>query len=497
MARVMPDSTVGYSERLAIFDKPVQLIGIRDTGYIDYYPINDFSTQGVIQFQIPGVGSDYLDLSRSYLKVKCKIVKKDGSDILAWGDRARSTQSSTTVRAKRQAEGVNDANKNSGGTPTLTPSVSQPQPGQTGGGEESLAVVAPVNNTMHSLFSRVDVTLQNKLLTESDTSYPYQSYMKSLLYTSKEQKNGVMRMQMYFQQKKVDDTVNWVMSDDEGFKTRGAFFDGSNEVEMCGVLYCDIFSITKLLPNGVPLGITLYPNTPEFALVSPTLNADFKLVITKASFRTCTVDVSDEVKAAHAEVLNIAPAIYTYMKSEVKRFTLPKGLFSTDINDPFTGRIPSEMVIGIVKARAAHGSYNTDPYNFEHCNVARVQVTADGSDLGEGAIETNYNKKNALHSEYLDAYRSLVGAGLNEDDIPVTRQEFQEGGSTLYRFVAAPENLHRSVTSEDGVTPLKRLGNLRVNLRFAKELKEPMTVVIFAKFPAGIKIDKSRMVSEL
>jgi hypothetical protein len=53
MARVMADATVGYPERLAIFDKPVQVIGIRDTDYIEYYPINDFSTQGVIQFQIP------------------------------------------------------------------------------------------------------------------------------------------------------------------------------------------------------------------------------------------------------------------------------------------------------------------------------------------------------------------------------------------------------------------------------------------------------------
>ena len=53
---VLSDSYVGYSEELAIFEKPLQNVGVRRMHSSTYYLIDDFSNQGVIQFSVPNNG---------------------------------------------------------------------------------------------------------------------------------------------------------------------------------------------------------------------------------------------------------------------------------------------------------------------------------------------------------------------------------------------------------------------------------------------------------
>jgi hypothetical protein len=349
---------------------------------------------------------------------------------------------------------------------------------------------------MHSIFSRVNVTLQNRVVTESDTHYAYQAYMKALLNTTNAQKEGPLQMQLFYKVDKAPIMLKWMLTEDGSLHARGAFFNASNTVELAGGLCCDIFEINKLIPNGVGLGITLYPSNPEFSIISDDVGVDLKMVITNASFKLCSVEVSPEIAAAHAEVLRDHPAIYTYTKTELKRFTIPKGIFSTDINDPFAGRVPSEMVIGLVKGRASHGVYGQDPFAFEHFHVTRVHVTVDGIDLGEGPIETKYEGDRTTFSSYLSAYRSLRGCNGVEDECPFSRMAYLDGKNVLYRFVTNPE-VSRSINGDADVTPLRRLGNVRVSLRFDKELPEAVTVIMFAKFPGGLKIDKNRSVTEL
>jgi len=53
----------------------------------------------------------------------------------------------------------------------------------TSNGEElaAEAQVAPVNNWLHSLWSQVDLSLNNVLVTKSSNTYPYRAYIETLL----------------------------------------------------------------------------------------------------------------------------------------------------------------------------------------------------------------------------------------------------------------------------------------------------------------------------
>ena len=76
---------------------------------------------------IPGTGDAYLDLANTYLLIRAKVVRGDGTDLAA------DTQ------------------------------------------------VAPVNNWLHSLFSQVDVYINDTLVTPSSNTYPFRAYVETLL----------------------------------------------------------------------------------------------------------------------------------------------------------------------------------------------------------------------------------------------------------------------------------------------------------------------------
>ena len=94
---------------------------------VEYHYIATIIENGPIEFNIPGSGEDYLDLANTYLHIRVKIVETDGTDIAA------------------------DAG------------------------------VGPVNLFLHSLFSQVDVQLNDKLVTSSASIYAHRAYLETLL----------------------------------------------------------------------------------------------------------------------------------------------------------------------------------------------------------------------------------------------------------------------------------------------------------------------------
>ena len=67
--------------------------------------------------------------------------------------------------------------------------------GLSGGGQTS---VAPVNNFLHSLFKQVDVYLNGKQVTPAMGTYPYRSYIETLLNYDVSAKKSQLSSALYF-----------------------------------------------------------------------------------------------------------------------------------------------------------------------------------------------------------------------------------------------------------------------------------------------------------
>ena len=96
---------------------PPTQTSVKEGQDIEYHPFTALEKSGPIKFAIDGTGDEYLDLYHTNLYVEAKVVCADGS----------------------------------------------PLPDDTD--------VAPVNLTLHSLFSQVDVSLNDRLVTSSKATY--------------------------------------------------------------------------------------------------------------------------------------------------------------------------------------------------------------------------------------------------------------------------------------------------------------------------------------
>ncbi|XP_013777386.1 uncharacterized protein LOC106462055 [Limulus polyphemus] len=115
---------------------PIQTV-IEEGQWTEYYPLSSVTNRGPIEFCISGLRDEYLDSVQSYLHVKAKIVKLDGTN-------------------KRKDEDTS----------------------------------APVNLLLHSLFSQVDVYLIDKLISSSHNLYAYKAYIETLLIYNGEAKRS-------------------------------------------------------------------------------------------------------------------------------------------------------------------------------------------------------------------------------------------------------------------------------------------------------------------
>lgn len=397
--------------------------------------------------------------------MSCKITKKDGTDIV-------SVQPQDRTDAGQQAAGQLPAASRQPKVSTA-PIVIDP--------------VGPVNNFLSSLFSRVDVSIQDHNITPADHLYSYTAYFKNLLFTTLEEKQGILQTEMFY----ADDSrymdhhipIPNYTAGNSGLQERSKFFASSNVVDLCGRLYTDMNEIDRYIANGVSVRIKLYLNRPEFCLMALPEN-EYQFKISKAYLNVCTVNTAPEIVVAHSEILKTHPAIYPYTKTETKRFTLTSGVHSTEINDPFQGRIPSEFFVALVRENAVHGQYDKNPFNFINADVTSIQCTVDSQDLGQGQIQMRYGDT-PEDSNYMEAYNTFRGLLENPSNIPITRAQFFNG-YTVYRFYSEMPKENNNISNE--YLPLRRNGNLKISIKFAKALPETTTILIMARFSSAFKI---------
>lgn len=118
---------MAYPSELALFNDPKVPVTHQKVQFVEYRPTSQLNS-GALQFTIDPSANQYIDLKRTKLHIKVKITKADGS-----------------------ALGTQDR-------------------------------VAPINLVLHSLFSQIDVQLQQELVTGSASqSYPYKAYLETLL----------------------------------------------------------------------------------------------------------------------------------------------------------------------------------------------------------------------------------------------------------------------------------------------------------------------------
>ena len=95
--------------------------------WVEHSPVSTITSSSPIEFIVSGSGEDYMDLNNTLLEVKACIKTTNDSPVSA------------------------------------------------------AVAVAPINNTLHSLFSQIDVSLNDVNVSSATTTYPYRAFIETHL----------------------------------------------------------------------------------------------------------------------------------------------------------------------------------------------------------------------------------------------------------------------------------------------------------------------------
>ena len=445
-------SNLGYGEELAIFERPIVDAGVEKVRWIEHRPVNQISQDSAIEFQVSGSGSQYVDLRRTYLYVKAKIVQLDGSDLPA------------------------------------------PRRDETTSKMQDVVRVGPVNLFLHTLFSQIDVYLQDKLVTSSNSNYYQKAYIDTILQCCPASRLANFQAQLYYEDTpgELDETDPFAGTN-RGLMYREYYTRGSRSVDMQGPLYVDVFQISRYLLNGISVKMRFWPTRPALHLMSDSPTDEYRTVIEEAVLKVCHITPTPHMLTAHQAILSKNNlALYPYLKSDIKKFTVSKGAYDFTQDDVFQNLIPTRLIICMVENEALSGSYKKNPFNFQHFNVNFVEVSVDGESVPSRALQTKFRPSYA-DSNYISAYLSMSRSTLlGQEEHSITRVQYHRG-YTFFCFDLEPE-ISQDKSDEDDFWPAVKHGNLRVEMHFDQGLSDTISVLMYGTFPKTIKIDHTRAV---
>ena len=409
-----------HQAQLNLFTKTPSDTSLKSKEWIEYKPTNQINDTSAINFSITAQSSAYVDLKSSVLNVKLRLTNGDGTP-------------------------MNEA-----------------------------IVAGLVNTPLHSIFRQVDVTFQQTPLSHSGNNYPYKAYIDTILKTNENVQKGELTSQLFYKDVGPD-TDDAKSGPNSGLFNRSLATEGGKVVDLEGSLLIDVFQQPKLLLNGVSIGIKLWPSLDSFRLVTDNLKADLKVQIVDASFRLCVQRIDGGLMMAHEKMIKMEPAIYPYLKSDIKTTSIASGQYSFSVDDVFQGLVPCKLIVGLVSSAAYMGDYRKNPFYFRDYDCSSVGFYVDGQSYPSQPLRPNYEA-----NQYIDSYRTLTTF---RKDVNIDRYDYTEG-YCLYVLEVDPYYSFNT----------KRKGHCRLEMKFARPLPESVTLILYATFPEILHIDASRSV---
>jgi hypothetical protein len=338
--------------------------------------------------------------------------------------------------------------------------------------------VGPVNLWLHSLFSQVDVSLNERLVTPSTNTYPYRAYLETLLSYGSSAKESYLTAAMWYKDTfgHMDDKDG----DNKGLQSRQRSTLASKQITMIGRPHLDLCFQDRLMLNGVDIKMRLVRSKDAFNLMG-----DGRVEIKEAALFVRKVKVHPTVQLNHIQGLERMPAKYPICRVETKVFSIPKGNMMGNQENLFLGQLPKRVVIGLVENKAFNGDKDKNPFNFHHFGIDYLALNVAGKQVPAKPLQPDFT-----NDQYTRSYVSLFsGTGYMGHDRgnQISREEYAKG-FTLFAFDLTPDQ------DEGGHFHLVKQGNLRLELHFKTALPETVNVIVYAEFDNVIEVDKARNV---
>jgi hypothetical protein len=373
---------------LDIFAPSVTQSSVLSGDYQHFKPVQSIVNDSPITFQIGGNSEQYVDMDKTLLYVRMRIID------------------STTNTAFPAA--------------TVDYSV--------------------VNNLLNSLFSDVKLELNQTTVSSSNSMNHYRAYIETLFNFNQTAKETHLTAPLFI----MDDADGFTSLISQAHIKRKKYIKDSKVVELVGKLHTNFVNSGRYLLNQIDMRYTLTRNPASLVVVAAD-GVTPRLELQDATLLVRKINISPSIMLAHAKILGTTTAKYNYKRVELQNFTLSSGIFQRTIENMFLNKIPSRIIFGLVKNSAYSGALKENCFNFENFDVSQITLSINGKIVGSTPYKLNYGE-NSYMLPYIFSFINC-GIPLNDDGYCVGRDAFK-GGYSLYCYDLTPNlSANESYTS--------------------------------------------------
>ena len=413
-----------YAANLAIFSKPQADVSILRREWVEVRPTGVLTDGSAVTFDVKG-GEAYIDLKNTRIRTTVKVVGANGEDI--------------PVTAK----------------------------------------VGVINHLLHSMWNQVDLRIQNTTIHPVGPYYPYKSFLDTITTATKEEQDTQLALSLYTKDYGTDmDDTDPTSVNNLGLRERFQMTSGSKLVEMVGKLNIDFFNQERLLLNGIPIQVSLIPSRDRFTLMTKDNKVEFKLKIVSVSLDVCMAHIAPCIALGQQTALLHANALYPTMQSHLNTFTIDRGHRTGWSDNLFLGKIPDKLYVCMVASAAYEGSFQRNPFNFQHFNLSYLSFLLNNQSVPAQPLQPQFDDK-----LYASSYDTLFTP---QNKPNITYRNYREG----YAIFALQVASH----FKNKIQPIEQRGNGRLLLKFDKPLPEHITVIVYGIFNSVVQIIGDRSV---
>lgn len=343
-------------------------------------------------------------------------------------------------------------------------------------------VVSTANIMGYSMFSSVDLYIQDQKVTQDQGMYPWMMYVKILSGCTNRELACFVREALYRRD------VAGAMEEQEvagdirnmGYVERAELVKNSSRVEMMVKFGLD-FTIDRLIPDQTEIFVRFRRAPAQLCLMAK--KGQFKLRINTASLLVQKVVLTHEGLRQSHSLLSSRGLTYPSVRCSMRSKVVSKNDQNCEWV-PFSGILPKRIFIFQISQAAFNGDITKNIYNFQHFNLKQIHVAQNDEGVPlSSAVQIDWNSPGLL---YLISTLALGDASKVHYD----SWDFANG----YALMCFDLTSDKSAFNDNYVSALSS-GTLRIRLDYDQPLSEPISIICVGEFDAQLVIDKDRNVS--
>ena len=314
----------------------------------EIYPTTSLD-ENCIEFEFQTDRNYYVELRQTYLALKLKLVKGRGDE--TYNTKEVKKEHKEEVKAEEE---------------------------ETAEEDDPVPLVTHINNILHSIFSNVEVYINNQQIYNANGLYSHKSYISNNFKGAIFEYKGVLHCEGYDYEELPDEIMEALLSE-PFFTRRMKMLSRPDGFMLYGKLGVDFFSTSELLYPNMKIRLRLIRARPNFHMISD--NPNVSLGIVDCSLYTPRIALKDDYHKKRMDMLAYTPVEFNYLETLAKTFIIPARQNQFIQENIFNNAPVRRIAIAMNTNSAFTGSYSENPFWYQQFELRQIRILRGGQPI--------------------------------------------------------------------------------------------------------------------